>query len=240
MIILFEKKQKMRNGFACDARCAGAPVSSRAGFTLVELLVAFSIFAILVAVVSGSFVRSLRIQRVALELMAINDNMAITLEQMMREMRTGYNFCTNTSNLSNAAASVQAQCAALQDGEIQFVTSGNVIVRYRLKNNTIQKGVGDAAWDPANPKEVSCSEGEFDASSGICYRAMTADTIKIVSANFLALHNDVENGQLYPPRIVLNFTITSNNPSVESFASPITIQTTVSARCGATSCPSDT
>lgn len=223
MNVSFEKNQKMRSGF-----------------TLVELIVAFSVFAVLVAVVSGSFVRSLRIQRVALELMAVNDNMAITLEQMMREMRTGYNFCTNTANLSNADPAVQAQCSALQNGEIQFVTAGNVLVRYRLKDNTIQKGVGVPAWDPANPTDVSCSEGEFDTASGVCYRTMTADTIKVVGANFLALHNDVETGQLYPPRIILNFTITSNNPAVESFASPITIQTTVSARCGVSSCPSDT
>lgn len=209
------------------------------GFTLVELIVAFGIFAVLVTVAAGSFVRSLRIQRVALQLMAVNDNMAITLEQMMREMRTGYNFCTNTSNLSTADPSVQAQCAALDNGEIQFVTAGNTLVRYRLKNNAIQKGVGVTAWDPTNPIEVSCTEGEFDPTGGVCYRTVTAETIKVVSTNFLALHNDVEVLPLYPPRIVLSFTITSSDPLVEAFTSPLTIQTTVSARCGISSCPSD-
>ena len=209
------------------------------GFTLIELIVAFGIFAILISVASGSFVRSLRIQRVSLQLMAVNDNMAITLEQMMREMRTGYNFCTNTENLSAADPSVQAQCASLGDGEIQFVTAGNVLVRYRLKNNSIQKGVGVSGWDPAHPAETSCVEGEFDAANGICYRTMTADTIKVTAVNFRALHNDVEVAPLYPPRIVLSFAITSSDPLVEAFTSPITIQTTVSARCGVSSCPSD-
>jgi len=80
MNMAFEQKQKMQRGF-----------------TLIELIVAFGIFAILVTIASGSFVRSLRIQRVSLQLMAVNDNMAITLEQMTREMRTGYNFCTNSA-----------------------------------------------------------------------------------------------------------------------------------------------
>ena len=210
-----------------------------AGFTLVELIIAFSIFSILIAVAAGSFVRSLRMQRTALDLMAVNDNMALTLEQMMREMRTGYNFCTKTENLSNADPSVQAQCAALDNDEIQFVTVGNVTVRYRLKNHAIQKGVVVAAWDPNNPTQASCTDGEFDAANGICYRAITADTVDVVAAHFRALHNDVETAPLYPPRIVLSFTITSNDPSVAALATPITIQTTVSARCGLSSCPSD-
>ena len=233
MTILFGKKQKNRNvpPFRDHATVSG--------FTLIELIVAFGIFVILIAVASGSFVRSLRIQRVSLQLMAVNDNMAITLEQMMREMRTGYNFCTNTANLSTADPAVQAQCASLDDGEIQFVSAGNVLVRYRLKDNAIQKGVGVAAWDPANPTEVSCVEGEFDAANGVCYRNMTADTIKVSAADFRALHNDVEVLPLYPPRIVLSFAITSSDPMVEVFTSPITIQTTVSARCGVSSCPSD-
>lgn len=209
------------------------------GFTLIELMVAFGIFSILLTVASGSFVRSLRIQRVSLQLMAVNDNMAITLEQMMREMRTGYNFCTKDDNLSSVDASVQAQCAALADDEIQFVTASNVLVRYRFKNSAIQKGVGVPAWDPSSPTEVSCTEGEFDAANGVCYRTITADTIKVSAASFRALHNDKEVSPLYPPRIVLSFAITSNDPLVEALAGPITIQTTVSARCGITSCPSD-
>ena len=209
------------------------------GFTLIELIVAFGIFAILVTIASGSFVRSLRIQRVSLQLMAVNDNMAITLEQMTREMRTGYNFCTNTANLSAADPSVQAQCAALGNGEIQFVTAGNVLVRYRLKDESIQKGVGIAAWDPTTPPATVCDEGEFDAANGVCYRTMTADTIKVSAVDFRALHNDTEVAPLYPPRIVLSFAITSSDPLVEAFANPVTIQTTVSARCGMGSCPSD-
>jgi len=213
--------------------------SRRAGFTLVELIVAFGIFSTIIAIAAGSFVRSLRMQRVSLQLMAVNDNMAITLEQMMREMRTGYHFCTNDSNLSVADPSVQAQCAALDNDEIQFVTAGNVVVRYRFRDNAIQKGVGESVWDPSNPTAVSCEGGTFDATYGFCYRTITADTIKVSAAHFRALHNDAEVAPLYPPRIVLSFAITSNDPLVASFADPITIQTTVSARCGVGSCPSD-
>lgn len=211
----------------------------RGGFTLAEMIVAFGIFAILITIAAGSFVRSVRIQRVALQLMAVNDNIALTMEQMMRELRTGYNFCTKDANLSTVDATVQAQCAALGDDEMQFITVGNVVTRYRLKDNGIQKGIGVASWDPSNPVDVACSEGEFDAVDGICYRTITADTIKVTAANFQALHNDEELITKYPPRLVLSFAITSSDPLVEALTAPITIQTSVSARCGAMACPAD-
>lgn len=216
--------------------------TSRSGVTLVEFVVAFGIFAILITIASASFVRSVRIQRTALQLMSVNDNMGITLEQMMREMRTGYHFCTATNPMDypGIPAEVIAQCAGLASGidsaEIQFVNAGNEIVRYRWKNEALQRGVSLKAWDPsiANP----CgAESEFDIANGICYRTITADNIKVASAYFDPQYNDVGDG--YPPRITLSFGVTTNDPVVGALVSPITIQTTVSARCGETSCPSD-
>ncbi|HBI25612.1 MAG: hypothetical protein UT41_C0001G0270 [Candidatus Wolfebacteria bacterium GW2011_GWC2_39_22] len=207
----------------------------REGFTLVEMIVAFSIFTIFITVAAGSFVRSVRIQRVSLQLMAINDNMAITMEQMMREMRVGYNFCTAESIPNTLSATVQSQCASMILGqEIQFFKKGDVPVRYRrTAQGSIQKGVGVAEDEPIDV----CAEGE--SVDGICYRTITAENTDVMGANFQVLHNDVEVGLLYPPRIVLSFSITSTDPLVKTMTSPITIQTTISARCGKQSCPAD-
>ncbi len=210
----------------------------RAGVTLVEFLVAFGIFVFLITLASGSFVRSVRIQRAALQLMAVNDNMGITIEQMMREMRTGYNFCTSGTVLSGATSSVNAQCASLGAGEIQFVTAGNVVTRYRLKSGgtAIQKGIVQLNWDLGSPA-VGCDDGEFDSTNGVCYRNITADNVKVTKAQFIPLYSDA--GDKRPPRITVSFEITSSDPLVQSLTSPMTIQTTVSARCGELSCPSD-
>ncbi len=205
----------------------------RAGVTLVEFLVAFGIFAMLVTIATASFIRSTRIQRSALQLMAINDNMGIAIEQMMREMRTGYNFCTQTAQLSDARFT--AQCAALGANEIQFVTSGNKVMRYRLRNTSLQRGEGLASWDPSAGNPCG-ADSEFDAANGICYRTITADNVKVTGAHFEPLYN---NSDGYPPRIVMSFSMTSNDPMVEAMISPLTIQTTVSARCGESTCPSD-
>lgn len=62
------------------------------GSTLIELLIALSIFAIFVVVAIGGFIQSLSNQRLVLKLMSATDNMSLTVEQMMREMRVGTNF----------------------------------------------------------------------------------------------------------------------------------------------------
>jgi len=67
--------------------------SNVTGFTLVELLVAAGIFVTLVTVAAGVFISGIRGHRALLDLMAVSDNAGIVLEQMAREIRTGYFFC---------------------------------------------------------------------------------------------------------------------------------------------------
>ena len=91
------------------------------GFTLVELVMAMSIFVILISIAAGGFVNILRNQRLVIALMVVNDNMSLSMEQMAREIRTGYNF----SKISNQ--------------EFQFVNSHNQIVSYRLNEGAIER-----------------------------------------------------------------------------------------------------
>jgi len=96
------------------------------GFTLVELLVAMTLFIVLIGIATGGFIRVLRTQRAIPELMAVNDNAVLTLEQMAREIRTSYNF------------------NKISETELQFVNSHNLVVFYRLNEGTIERGTEDA------------------------------------------------------------------------------------------------
>jgi type II secretory pathway component PulJ len=62
------------------------------GSTLVELLISMSLFVILVSVAMGGFIQTLSNQRLVLKLMASTDNMSLTLEQIMREVRVSTEF----------------------------------------------------------------------------------------------------------------------------------------------------
>lgn len=64
----------------------------RSGFTIVELLVALTLFSIVVSIAVGGFVRALRIQRQLAAFVAANGNVSLAIEQMAREIRTGRDF----------------------------------------------------------------------------------------------------------------------------------------------------
>lgn len=68
------------------------------GFTVVELIVALGLFTIVIGIASGVFIRSLRSQRLIIELLALNDDSSVTIEQMAREIRLGSGFSTPTPN----------------------------------------------------------------------------------------------------------------------------------------------
>ncbi len=62
------------------------------GFTMVELIVAMSVFSVAITMASGVFVRALRTQRMLNNLMSVNSNASLVIEQLAREIRTGHTF----------------------------------------------------------------------------------------------------------------------------------------------------
>lgn len=93
------------------------------GFTIVELLVAMGLFVTLIGISTGGFIKALQTQKAIIGLMEANDNAGLALEQMAREIRTGYNF------------------SKISDAELQFVNQRNEVVWYRLNEEAIERGI---------------------------------------------------------------------------------------------------
>lgn len=189
------------------------------GFTVIELIVAMTVFVVLMSIAAGGFVHLLKNQRIVAALMTANDSASLTLEQMAREIRTGYNFCLTES------------------GKLQFVSAiRNEVVRYRLNNDAIEKGVSDMSGGDTS----TCLDSDDDSWFVNKYKKLTADNVKIrdfkikacgknISADFL-LDNCGNGGNNYPPRITVSLSVTSAERDVEKLGIYVPIQTTVSAR----------
>ncbi len=124
------------------------PGHVRSGFTLIEFLVAFGLFAIIVSVAVGGFVRALRIQRQLVALAAANSNVSLALEQMAREIRVGKGFACGNSvcdelsfktpagrtivyRLDGTTKTIQRSCAScIESTGFESITGENVRIHY--------------------------------------------------------------------------------------------------------------
>ncbi|MBI2013260.1 MAG: hypothetical protein HYS87_00250 [Candidatus Colwellbacteria bacterium] len=97
---------------------------NRSGFTIVELIIAGSLFIIIISIASASFVESIKVQRQLSTLVDANNNTVQALEQIAREVRTGTDFEESTSNV------------------LHFQNFKNEWVAYKLLDNSITKCVG--------------------------------------------------------------------------------------------------
>lgn len=121
-------------------------MKNQQGFTIIELMVAMSLFVIVVGISSGVFVRSLRTQRQLVALMAANDNASQTLEQMTREIRTGTAFTASGGRLSFTNATDERVVYDFLGSRIErngkALTASNVFVKY-LRFSVRGAEVGD-------------------------------------------------------------------------------------------------
>ncbi len=104
------------------------------GFTLVELMVAISVFSVAVTLSTGAFVRAIKTQRILTHLMSVNSNSSLVIEQLAREIRTGYNFSLARTNSPDC------------DDTITFTRSrDNTLTTYRwsgTESHSIEKNEG--------------------------------------------------------------------------------------------------
>ena len=105
--------------------------NSGSGFTLVELIVAVGLFAVVVSIALGGFARALRTQRQVAALISANSNVSLAIEQMAREIRTGRIFCREST----------ASLCSLPS-RIAFINSESQTVVYRLSGEAIERGAG--------------------------------------------------------------------------------------------------
>ncbi len=91
------------------------------GFTTIELLVSMTLFVTIVSIATVSFITAMKSQRQLVSLMAATDSASLSIEQMVKEIRSGGNFCPNS-------------CVS---GEIIFTTWQGEIVTYRLESGRL-------------------------------------------------------------------------------------------------------
>lgn len=177
------------------------------GFTLIEVIIAVSLFAIIIALAAGGFVNALHAQREASALIAAQSNASLVLEQMAREVRTGYLFC---HGLDGSVTCTGPSCGGGGGNEwtcnnLNFENAELANVTYSLAGQTLQKSENGGTPQP-----------------------LTGNNVAVKYLQFVLFGNVV--GDCWNPRITISMGIapSSSDPSITN--NTLNLQTTVSAR----------
>lgn len=121
-----------------------ARLKAREGFTLLELLIGMGMFVIIATIAVGGFAHTLKTQRQAAGLIAVNSSMSLTIEQMIREVRTGYDFCVRGQD-------------CLGESELSFRNAENNVVTYCLHDGAIRRGTGGGVCGGSGFRNITAS-----------------------------------------------------------------------------------
>jgi len=184
-------------------------------FTLIELLVAIGVFSILVAIGVGGFVNALHTQRQIAGFIAAQSNASVALEQMAREMRTGFLFCHDPGD-PNPNATCFPSCTVTNvsgltsvwtcNGIMDFYNVSNENVDYALQNGELARSVTGASG----------------------YTPITGSNIKVTSLVF-TLFGSIE-GDNWNPRVTISLGVSPSSSDPALASDVLHLQTTVSAR----------
>jgi len=207
------------------------------GFTIIEIMVAVSMFLILASFAIGGFVRIMRIQRQVSAIVASDSNVNLAIEQMAREMRTGSHFCTQENYWSDcpidASPASNLTSICFLNGLRQTVVYGYDAMEKRITRGVSDSGSFitpgeqcDVAAEGAQPITGSNARVEYLLFRLFGHWSSSEDNIpgNATPSEVDAITPD------YPPKITIAVGVTPNTNDPQIGSSVLNLQTTVSAR----------
>lgn len=134
--------------------------NKKLGFTLIEIMVAVSIFALVMMVAIGAVLSIVAANKKAQALNSVITNLNFALEGMMRDLRTGYEYDCNlgTETLEDCTGN-----PVIPGEAIRFTSSqsqGEKVI-YSIIGSAIQKKIGGEVAYPLTAPEVTIEKLNF-------------------------------------------------------------------------------
>jgi prepilin-type N-terminal cleavage/methylation domain-containing protein len=127
------------------------------GFTLIELMVAISIFIIIMTVSMGSILGVFDANRKSRSLKTVLNNLNLAVESMSKEIRFGKNYhCGSASDTGT-----NTQNCPSGNVLMSFLSSGGVQITYRFNNQTIERKVGAGSFVAVTAPEIIIDDLTF-------------------------------------------------------------------------------
>jgi len=185
------------------------------GFTLVEMLVALSLFTIVVTIVAGSILVLISGNQQVVGEQSVMANMSFVMDSMTREIRTGKNYYCGNSFGSQPASDSVKDCEN-GDKAISFVEAGNSITG--LNNGRI------AYYFDSTNKTIMRKVENSNPQSIVSNDIYIKDAKFFVTGTKSFSDNSRDVNQ---PTVTIVITAMESSASGEK---PVTLQTTITQR----------
>lgn len=116
------------------------------GFTLVELMVSISIFAVVMVASMGSILVMVNSNRKSQAVRSVLDNLSSTVDDMTREIRFGTNYHCGASGTPS-----QPQNCASGDTSLTVLDSSGTQVTYKIVGSSIVRTIAGANYVMTSP-----------------------------------------------------------------------------------------
>lgn len=125
------------------------------GFTLIELMVAISIFIIVMTIAMGAILNVFDANRKSRSLKTVINNLNLAVESMSKEMRFGKNYHCGSGTLT-----LPQNCPG--GGTLMsFLSSDDIQVTYQFNNQSIEKQVGNGDFIAVTAPEIIIDDLTF-------------------------------------------------------------------------------
>ena len=180
-----------------------------------------AVFAILVSIGVGGFTNALHTQREVSALIAAQSNASVGIEEMTREIRTGYLFCDTAGNDNQSEPQINPIC--VQNGDngcsvdeaddvwtchniLDFENADGQEVDYKLVNGTLERSQsGPDGFAPLMTSNVETTYLTFTIFGNL-------------------------EGDHWPPRITISIGVVPSSTDPATANDVLNLQTTVGAR----------
>ncbi|HVM73899.1 MAG TPA: type II secretion system protein [Candidatus Paceibacterota bacterium] len=211
-------KRQLSTNVSCSAlsrRPAGLPsrqaglLAGQAGFTLIEMLVSITLFAIVMVVCIATLLSLVTANKKAQALQSVVNNLNISLDEMVRAMRQGSHFDGSGSG-----------CVSNGDGQSHDCTGGTNAFKFIPYG--VDPSVGPAtiyAYEPNGTDGCVTIVGTGGCivqslNNGVTYTVLTAPEVSITDMKFYVI--DTTAGDANQPRVIITIDGTAGGVGVKT------------------------
>ncbi|MFM2381952.1 MAG: hypothetical protein RLZZ76_719 [Candidatus Parcubacteria bacterium] len=141
-----------------------SPTTAPRGFSLIEVLVSLSIFAIVITIAIGALLSLIGANARVQNTQAVMTNISYALDSMTREIRTGTDFFCGPDASLPVTGNVTRNCPnggnafSFNEGGVsltEFTSNNSRRIGYRLFDNTIERRLGNGPWETVTAPEIT-------------------------------------------------------------------------------------